>query len=28
MIATADVGVGIKGLEGNQASRSSDYSIG
>ncbi len=27
MITTADVGVGVKGLEGNQAGRVSDYSI-
>lgn len=28
MIIAADVGVGIWGLEGNQASRAADYSIG
>ena len=28
MITGAHVGVGIKGVEGHQASRSSDYSIG
>jgi len=28
MIAAAHVGIGIKGLEGMQAARSSDYSIG
>ena len=28
MITAAHVGVGIKGLEGSQAARASDYSIG
>jgi phospholipid-transporting ATPase len=28
MIAAAHVGVGISGLEGQQAARSSDYAIG
>jgi len=28
MILAAHVGVGIKGLEGNQAARASDYSLG
>jgi phospholipid-transporting ATPase len=28
MITSANVGVGISGLEGQQAARSSDYSIG
>ena len=27
MISVADVGIGVKGLEGNQAARVSDYSI-
>ena len=28
MITSADVGIGIEGLEGKQASRAADYSIG
>jgi phospholipid-transporting ATPase len=28
MISSADVGVGISGLEGQQASRAADYAIG
>mmetsp|Transcript_10350 Transcript_10350/g.10223 ORF Transcript_10350/g.10223 Transcript_10350/m.10223 type:complete len:85 (-) Transcript_10350:622-876(-) len=28
MITTADIGVGISGLEGQQAARASDYAIG
>ena len=28
MITAAHIGVGIRGLEGQQASRSADYSIG
>lgn len=28
MICTADVGVGIKGIEGNQAARAADYNFG
>ena len=28
MISEAHIGVGIKGLEGNQAARASDYAIG
>jgi phospholipid-transporting ATPase len=28
MITAAHIGVGIKGVEGNQAARASDYAIG
>lgn len=28
MITAANIGVGIKGVEGNQAARAADYSIG
>lgn len=28
MITAANIGIGIKGVEGNQAARASDYSIG
>jgi phospholipid-transporting ATPase len=28
MITTANIGVGIKGIEGYEAARASDYSIG
>ena len=28
MITAANIGIGIKGVEGNQAARASDYSVG